>query len=88
MRDTWEGRGKLGVTEETGGSREYQRWGKRRGLLSILALLAAVGCDSSSSNNLEVYRDPYYRHPDYYGRNNYNRSPRRRHRYRRRRRRA
>jgi hypothetical protein len=81
MRDVWDGHGKPRVTEEAGGSREDQRWGKRRGLLSFLALLGAVGCDSSSSG-----RDGELSHYYYHGRNDYLRSPGRRYRYRRRRR--
>jgi hypothetical protein len=86
MRDIWEDHGKSGVTEETDDSREDQKWGRRRGLLSFLALLATVGCDSSSSNRGGGYHPAdYYGRYDYYGRNNYHRSPRRRYRYRRRR---
>ncbi len=81
MRDIRDEHGKLGVTEETDDARKDQKWLRRRGLLSFLALLAAVGCDSNSSNRGRDY------HPsDYDGRNNYYRSPRRRYRYRRRRR--
>ncbi len=84
MRDIWEGYGKSRVTEETGGSREDQRWGRRQGLLSFLALLAAVGCErfATVSDESSYWGSGY----DYYGRNNYHRSPRRRNRYRRRRR--
>ena len=82
MRDIWGGRGKSRVTEETGGFREDQSWGRRRGLLSFLALLATVGCESLATEADES--SSWGRDSDYYGRNNYYRSPRRRHRYRRR----
>ncbi len=50
MRDIWEDHGKSGVTEETDDSREDQKWGRRRGLLSFLALLTALGAAVNPSH--------------------------------------